>query len=510
MTQAVLAEHYDVIILGYGSAGANAALQASRCGARVLIIDKADKAGGNSFVSSANMTMPTDFHKKQKSDGLQFSQYLGEVSQGTTPKRVIDAYVEGLYEIPSWLEELGAEWEENKFERMWTYYIPGLTFPKLESAEDLDLRVYHIKQTDRCPAPTAGRRVWELLDSQLRREQNVTIRTGTHVRRIEREGEGSVAGVLLDNGDRISARAVIMACGGFEDDAELKRDSLGPRDIGLLGSAVNTGDNIRLAQYVGTSLWHMTAEASVLGFQPPDSKFGFGLALRHPNFIFVDKRGKRFINETRLESHRGHSDTAALDGESGKYVHDPMWLVTDAVNVETDRSLVLEVFSYQVVVKGYKWSPYSTEEIKKGWIKKADSVEELSSVTGLPQAELQQTLSGFNEATESEDDFGRRRDSMAPIKAPYYAMIVKPLLYNTQGGPRRNERAEILDPEGQPIQGLYGAGECGSIWGHSYQSSCNFAETIVFGRIAGAGAAKYASNYQTDERIPTKIPLNHS
>jgi peroxygenase len=492
---------YDIIVLGYGSAGANAALQASQKGAKVLIIDKANKPGGNSFVSSANMTMPTDFHKRQKSDGTQFSRYLQEVSQNTTPKQVIDAYIEGLYEVPTWLQELGGQLEENRFERIWTYNIPAITFPKLQSAEGLDLRVYHVKRNEHCPAPTSGRRVWELLDSRLKQIPSVDIRTGVIVRQIKREEGGAVIGIILDSGVHINAKAVVIACGGFANNPELRRDTLGPRDIGLLGSCENTGDGIRLTQSIGAKLWHMSAEVSVLGFQPPESRFGFALALRHSSFIILNRHGKRFIDETHLKSHRGHLDTAALDKDSGMYEHDPMWLITDSANVETEKTLVLDIFSSQIVNEGYKWSPKSEEELKKGWIKKAESLAALSASTGLPQAELVKTLSEFNDA-DADDVFGRRKDSMTRISAPYYAIPIKPLLYNTQGGPQRNHKAQILDPEDKPIPGLYGAGECGSIWGHSYQSGCNFAETIVFGRIAGAEAAKYALAPQVDLRRP--------
>jgi succinate dehydrogenase/fumarate reductase flavoprotein subunit len=111
---------YDIDILGYGSAGATAALQAAHLGARVLIIEKAERGGGNSFVSSANMTVPTDFDKKQKSDGAQFARYLQDASQDTTPPAVNHAFVEGEYEMFDWIRKLGGEFEENKFERMWT------------------------------------------------------------------------------------------------------------------------------------------------------------------------------------------------------------------------------------------------------------------------------------------------------------------------------------------------------------------------------------------------------
>ncbi|KAK5120842.1 hypothetical protein LTR85_005909 [Meristemomyces frigidus] len=494
-------EHFDVIVLGYGSAGANAALQAAHLGARVLILEKHTEAGGNSFVSSANMTMPTDFHKKTKSDGRQFAAYLEEVSQDTTPKKVIDAFVEGLYELPSWLEVLGGEFEENQFKRMWTYYIPAVTFPNLDSANDIDLKIYHIKQTERCPAPTAGRRVWELLDSHLQQAPNVEIRTGVNVRAINREhtnaGRGRITGVHLDNGTDISASAVVMACGGFEADTGLKRDLLGPRRIGLLGSPANQGDGLRLAAKAGAKTWHQSAEASVLGFLPPGDDTGFALALSHPSFIFVNQKAQRFINEAKLESHRGHSDTAALDHESGKYANDPIWLIMDGANIEDQAKPVLEIFSHRIVREGYEWSEHSAQEIEKGWGKKAESIAELAKQTGLSEEALKRTLEQWNGIDEeSEEPFGRPSESLRPIHPPFYAIQLTPLLYNTQGGPQRDERAQILDPDGDVIEGLYGAGELGSVWGHAYQSSTNFSETIVFGRIAGREAAALAAKRQ--------------
>jgi predicted oxidoreductase len=78
---------------------------------------------------------------------------------------------------------------------------------------------------------------------------------------------------------------------------------------------------------------------------------------------------------------------------------------------------------------------------------------------------------------------------MKPIKPPYYAMRLEPLLYNTQGGPRRDQEARVLAPDGSPIPRLYAAGEFGSIWGFRYQTSTNFSETLVYGRLAGKNAA---------------------
>ena len=75
------------------------------------------------------------------------------------------------------------------------------------------------------------------------------------------------------------------------------------------------------------------------------------------------------------------------------------------------------------------------------------------------------------------------------IKPPFYAMEMVPGVLNTQGGPRRNKNAEIVDPEGRPIPRLYGAGELGSMYSYCYNGGGNLGEAIAFGRIAGENAA---------------------
>ncbi len=67
--------------------------------------------------------------------------------------------------------------------------------------------------------------------------------------------------------------------------------------------------------------------------------------------------------------------------------------------------------------------------------------------------------------------------------------LLVPLLYNTQGGPRRDSCARVLGIDHRPVPGLYAAGEFGSIWGCRCQTSTNFAEALAFGRIAGCTAA---------------------
>ena len=78
---------------------------------------------------------------------------------------------------------------------------------------------------------------------------------------------------------------------------------------------------------------------------------------------------------------------------------------------------------------------------------------------------------------------------MRIARAPFAFAPVEPIVSNTQGGPVHDARQRVLDPAGRPIEGLYAAGELGSLFGHLYLSGGNIAECFVGGRIAGAGAA---------------------
>ena len=89
----------DVLVIGYGAAGAAAALAAHDAGARVLVVEKCPQPGDNSLVSSANTVYP-----QRPDDVERFARYLTEVCDGTTPAEVIEAYVQGLLELPAWLE----------------------------------------------------------------------------------------------------------------------------------------------------------------------------------------------------------------------------------------------------------------------------------------------------------------------------------------------------------------------------------------------------------------------
>ena len=128
----------------------------------------------------------------------------------------------------------------------------------------------------------------------------------------------------------------------------------------------------------------------------------------------------------------------------------------------------------------------------KGWIIRTKTIAELARRISADESTLESTIAKYNEYCEAgkDADFGRPKEHLRAIKGPpYYAIKLQPMLINTQGGPRRDKQARVIDVDGKPIPRLYAAGELGSIWGFMYQGANNVSECLVFGRIAGRNAA---------------------
>ena len=132
--------------------------------------------------------------------------------------------------------------------------------------------------------------------------------------------------------------------------------------------------------------------------------------------------------------------------------------------------------------------------LKSGKVKAFQNFSDLAEAYGIPITALNQTLSIYNKAIAAgtPDEFGKALDQGAqPLKSPpFYAMRLWPKLHYTPGGIGINAKAQVINLNGQPIPGLFAAGEvCGGIHGASRLGACALTECLVFGRIAGREAA---------------------
>jgi succinate dehydrogenase/fumarate reductase flavoprotein subunit len=142
----------------------------------------------------------------------------------------------------------------------------------------------------------------------------------------------------------------------------------------------------------------------------------------------------------------------------------------------------------------YRWSKDNREEIKRGWIVQGKTIGELAGHLKMDAKVLNKTVEDYNRYCEQREDldFHRPPQDLVPIQdPPFFAVSLWPGSANTQGGPRRNHKAQVLNTRGQPIPGLYAAGEFGSIYGMLYPGTGgNLAECFAFGRIAAENATK--------------------
>jgi succinate dehydrogenase/fumarate reductase flavoprotein subunit len=474
------AEQFDVIVCGYGGAGAAAAIEAHDRGASVLVIEKSLEGGGSTAESGGSIPTILDRDKA-------IEHYCG-LTEGRTPQEVMDAYVAAVEEIPAWVEANGGRFETlpMNLPPFPTRY-EGTAYENIAGSEGIGDR----RRIQEAGVNHGGTSLWNFLNANVQR-RSVPVRLGTPARRLIKGEGGAIEGVEVDtNGERTCIRAsrgVVLATGGFSYGHEMLRQFVGVDLPGFGPPGRNTGDGIRMAMQVGADLWHMNSIAAGFGYQVPGIDAAWMCRLQAFGFFIVDSTGQRFLNEPTVEHHAAGNALIVRDFRTGDFPRLPSYIIFDERTRLAGKIATNEAGTNRTLV----WSDGNDDEIAKGWISRGDSIDELAAAIELPPTALAQTLATFNRtAADGGDEFGRRPDQMVALdQPPFYAIEVMPSLFNTQGGPRRDENAQVVDFDRQPIPGLFSAGELGSIWVSMYPGAGNVPEAIAFGRLAGRNAAR--------------------
>lgn len=483
---------YDVVVVGYGGAGATASIEAADQGAKVLLIEKAPKGeeGGNTrFALQAVLSID----KEKVDKGTEYFQNL-RGKYNTPSDDIIKAYLEtagGNYE---WLKNIGAE--------------NILTFPFME----YDLPGGEVMDAMLIDGEAWTSSLYRTLQKSIEeRKDNIEVwYESPGVGLIQDPETKIIHGVVVNNnGTHLNVRAkngVVLCTGGFENNMQMIQDYLQLPYAYSKAARYNTGDGIKMAMEAGANLWHMSNIAGPdLNVLNPETNTAFAYAIQgrkdslstgfaSQNVIFVGADGTRFTDESTLPNH-GHINF------HGSWIKMPLSLPAYAIFDETAR-LSQPVYP--------TWSQGNAEEIEKGLIVKADTIKELAEKIGLDPAKLQKQIREYNRYCYNRKDpiFGRARDTLKAIKkAPFYAMELVPSFTNTQGGPERNEKGEVLDLKGNPIPHLYSAGELGSVFSGIYQGSGNLGECIIFGRISGKSAATVKNDITQESVMEGKTPV---
>jgi len=460
----------DVVVVGFGAAGVAASVTAHDLGAEVVILEKAPEGehGGNTRVAGQGYLNP--------SSAEDAAAYLTALcGPHTVPKEMVRVWAEEMCRNNQWLESLGGDPREHQHPPV------GIEFPDLPGSDCV--HKFH-------DGPTYGYSyTWKRFES-LVKQRPIPILYETPARElIQHDITKEILGVRVQRRDEtvcVKARkGVVLTCGGFENNQEMIRNYLpGVPYCYSSGSPYNEGDGITMAMSVGADLWHMNNYAGPsMALKVPEIRTTFSMQALHfskkmpGGMIVVGPDGRRFCDEKYKTRH-------------GKIPVNGRWLP-----LSTPCPMFM-IFDHRLFSAGPLYDKHPshgwTQIIERyPWIKTADTIASLAAVVGLNPAGLADTVSRWNRYCDAEHDleFGRTL-MMEPITdGPFYAVELSPSMLNTQGGPRRNEKGQIVHPDGTPIPRLYSAGELGSIYSYLYQGTGNIGECLAFGRISGHNAA---------------------
>jgi len=471
----------DIVVVGFGAAGMAAAVTAYELGASVIILEKAPEGeeGGNTRVAGQG-------YLNTSSVESAIAYLTALCGPFTVPEAMVKVWAEEMCLNNEWLASLGGDPQEHQHPPV------GIEFPDLPGADCV--HKFH-------DGPTYGYSyTWKLFE-RLVKERPIEVLYETPGKAlIQHDISKEILGVRAMRDRKplhVKARkGVILTCGGFENNQEMIRNYLpGVPYCYTSGSPYNEGDGITMAMSVGADLWHMNNYAGPsMALKVPEVRTSFSMQALHYSkeppggMIVVGPDGRRFTDE-KFKTRHGKVPV------NGRWMPlstpCPMFLIIDHTHFSAGPLYDAHPsHGWTQIVEKYDWSKDNSKELAKGWIKQAGSIGALADVIGLDPATLEATVAQWNEfcSAGTDRDFGRKL-MMNPIaNGPYYAVELSPSMLNTQGGPRRNEKAQIVRPDGTPIPRLYSSGELGSIYSYLYQGTGNLGECLAFGRVAARNA----------------------
>ncbi|MEK7873130.1 MAG: FAD-dependent oxidoreductase [Chloroflexota bacterium] len=484
----------EVVVVGFGSAGAAAALAAHEAGAQAVILEKqrfglGPEAGNHystSHMSGGVFLQPTD-----REATLRYMSALSRTDSGHmytppggwTEDDLLRAYTDQALGNKDWVEKMGAEL---------TLVGEGAehNFPGVET-----FRSYRFRDS--------GLGMMRFFEDIVRKKQ-IEVMYSTSAVKLLQNLDGEVVGVQAVTGEDSrktiairSTKGVVLTLGGFEFDEQMKLNYLRSYPAYFTGSEACAGDGVRMVLDVGAQLWHMNCVSGRYVAKFPEFPNGITMwvGMRRSGkpcgFILVDKWGRRYTSE-RVKPHTLYYEGGLFDSQKLDFPRIPSYWIIDKRRIAAAR-LSIQTSGITGPMKRYVWSRDNAAEIERGWIISGDSPRDLAVKIGMDPDALSKTIATYNGycAAGCDPDFNRAEDDLVPLnEPPYYAVRVWPGGPNTQGGAKRNAKAEILNVDGEPIPGLYSAGEFGSMFGMLYPSGGgNVSECFAFGRIAGENAA---------------------
>lgn len=468
----------DIVVLGSGAAGSAAAIEGHDCGAKVVILEKmpAAHAGGNTRVSGGIWFNNVDADRA----AVYLESLCGDFK---VPQPVVRAWADETARNTDWMISLGAKVGPH------ADYTPE--YPELDGSDCYGGYMA-------IEGKIGNALLHDFLQSAIRQRGIETFHETPGQELVTDPATGRVVGVVAMRGGkpfRVGARrGVVLATGGFENNPEMVRDYLGMGDSPVWGSPAGTGDGHRMALQIGADLWHMDNMMAIVGVRTPDFHAGFATLglVGEKGYLFVAPDGSRFVDEN-VQIRHGH---ALIHGRYEIYPLHRAFVIFDERTRRAGPLVPQPEYmpvGWNLLIENYVWSDDNVDEIDKGWIVKADTLAELADRLGVDPAALDKTVALYNRycAAGEDEQFGRDPATLIPVdQPPFYAFASNPILAWSNGGPRRNEKSQVLTPTGRVIAGLYAAGTVSSTYSWCKDGGFHIADALAFGRVAGRHAAQ--------------------
>ncbi len=548
----------DLLVVGSGSGGMTAAVTAKDQGSNVIVIEKGELYGGSSSMSGGAIWVPCNYLMQQA--GIQdypeeALKYLKTITKDMVSEDRLLAYIDSAPKMVKYLKER----THVRFKLVPGYsdYYPDVEGSRAEGGrtiepEPLDARGLGSMWNELRPMPTQavvfGRilldayEFHEMFDTSLKgrlkaakilsayflnparlfskndthltlggaligrlrlslAERGIPIWMNTQAKKLILEN-GRVVGIEARKSGRMirinSKKGVILAAGGFEHNKAMreKYQRAPVSDEWTIGNPENTGDAVLMGREIGAGLGFMD-EAWWMSTTPvPGVETPYMVLVDRtlPGSIIVNTNGKRFTNEAGPyidvvnDQHACHSE---------EYSAVPAFLIAD--------HRFHKKYPLGALMPGASPRKY----IANGFIKAADTLEELAGKCGIDPAGLDAEVEKFNRFAKTGKDLDFKRGDkaidryysdpsvkpnpcLAPLdKPPFYAMEIFPGDLGTKGGLSTDAHARVLREDGTPIHGLYATGNCSSpIMGATYPGAGGtIGPSMTFGYIAALHAA---------------------
>ncbi len=505
-------ESFDVVVIGSGSAACASALRSAVGGLEVVVIEKSEKLGGTSAMSGSGIWIPANHVAARegiadsREEAIDYIRRASPPGWAETEAGLWEAFVDYGPEMLKFLEDHTPMQLRVIEEPDPMTEVPGgklrgrmvspmplsrnllgdnakwlrrSTLPHSFTYQEItDNDVYHhpiragLKLWPRLlwrKLTNAGGQGTALMTALIRgcTDAGVAFRRETPARGLLQDDTGAVIGVETDTGRLLARRGVVIATGGFEWNDEMRRKHF-PAKMDRIGSPrTNTGDGQRMAEAAGARLDRMD-QANIYPCLPTKyegQRHGMPMTWQvEPHSIIVNRHGRRFMSESDFNI---GEIMDRRDPATGEHLHLPCFLIGD----------------HRFLLKSLPFRWYQSYE--KGWVQKAETLDELARKLGLPAEALKAQVLTYNAMCDAgrDADFGRgetgwetykaHADGAAPTSgidaarargmdridhAPFIGITMNLTTIGTKGGARTNDKGQVLREDGSIIGGLYAAG----------------------------------------------------